>query len=192
MDTKTALYINTAKKTMAGVLASMKQAWGTQPDVQLHFEPCLVVRADFNIKGFAHKGRRTYVTLKHMTGYRRPEKVVASIAQELLDHRNTCGECGEKTPPVTARMAHAYRILGRDRGWGIENYNPKTGVALYRWYDGKRYVSMRSALTPPDAMERLLYPSRAKFIDKAIAHLEEEGIRARRSRAKKCAVKKAG
>lgn len=150
-------------KEMDKLKALMKKTWGQAPDVQATLEPCFMVRVDFNIKGFAHKGGKMYLSQKSMNGYRRPEKVVQAIAAEIASHRNTCGDCGEALPALWARTYHAERVLK-----GAEGNSHR----YYIWPGAGKSVEKDLPLIPADAVERMASPRRAQKIDRAIKKLK--------------------
>src|SRR3990167_3583686 len=78
------------------LLDLMEGEWGYRPDVTL--KPMLAVSAEFNIKGFRHKGRMVLM-------YKRsPRQAARVIADEISTHRNTCDDCGEGVASIYMRV----------------------------------------------------------------------------------------
>lgn len=78
---------------------------------KLTAEVAVHVMADYNLKGFAHKGNGTYVAASQATGRKKPELVAKKIVGELADHRQTCDRCGEGVAPIHSR------VTGQKWGW---------------------------------------------------------------------------
>ena len=97
------------EKELALFLDAIEGAWGFRPPVEVKVETKLRVSADFNIVGFAHKG--SGFDVRDSNAHRRTPKAVArAFAQEIIAHRNTCGECGTGTPTLRARIDYnSYR-----------------------------------------------------------------------------------
>lgn len=191
MSVNTKKYLRELRKEYAELTKLMKQTWGVAPDVGISLAP--VVVADFNIKGFAHEGRKFSLTPKNVQGYRTPRRVARAIAQEITSHRNTCNDCGERVPAIWQRVWHAKAALGL-QSWGSD-LNPDGSrkyvfydklpepVKVYPYKDNPSYYYYQRHTTeertmhliPADAVERKLHPQFAKLIDRAIAKLEGEG-----------------
>lgn len=131
-----------------------EQEWGFRPPIEVHVDPIMMVTADFNLKGFAHKGGRTYVTEKSAAGYRKPKNVARSIVGELAAHKNTCERCGDGGLTMWQRIA-AIQGMG----------------SPYSWYRDK---PLEAVLQLPDGVERACYPRRAarlvQMIDNHLAN----------------------
>src|SRR5262249_7049525 len=97
---------------LAEVLALMRREWGDAPDIDVTVEPCLAVRANFGLKGFTHRGGRTFVRQARAKALA-PAVLARRIAGEVALHGNTCGRCGTGTPTLYERL-HVHQ----DRGSG--------------------------------------------------------------------------
>jgi len=102
-------------------------------------EPVLNVGADFNLKGFAHKGKGFYVTPDNFRTTRTPAYVAKEIAAELVDHRQTCDRCGEGLPSIQCRAGGFY------------------------------YKKTDLIDTPADPVERMVRPRTSKRLDRRLA-----------------------
>ena len=122
-------------------MQAIEQAWGFRPDVTLLVEPCLKVKADFNIAGFAHKGRIAYVTDASAKGRRKPKNVAREVAREIVGHRGTCDECGTGPPSIFIRA----------RDWSM--------IPFY----AKKYGDRMHA--PPDAAEKRMFPGISRRLE---------------------------
>jgi hypothetical protein len=158
-------YSREVKEQVEQLLDVAEKTWGFRPPIELVVEPCLVVRADFNLNGFAHKGQKTYVTEKGAAGYRKATAVARRLVGEIVAHRDTCKECGENLIPLWARARGVSELL--------------TKGAVYCYYiqrlreDG-RHVTEKTAeevglLRPADAIERAVNPRTAARLDALIA-----------------------
>ena len=128
------------------LLDLMEREWGYRPDVIL--KPMLAVSAEFNIKGFEHKGRM--VLMRKRT----PKQVARVIADEISTHRNTCVDCGEGIAGIYVRV----RAAEDERSY----FRHHDRVKSYGRWD-----------VPADGVERELHPHYAKRLDKA---LKEQGV----------------
>ena len=126
------------------LLDAVEKGWGFRPPVTVNIESLVKVYADFNIVGFAHKGQSLLVTDKNI--HRRSPKAVANaIVQEIVTHRNTCDECGTHTPSIRCRIAR---------------------LSYPRFYTENQ---LSAALVPADDVERLVFPRKARELDRLIA-----------------------
>ena len=142
MDAKS--FRDSTDKELNVFLDAIEAEWGFRPPVEVVVETGIRISADFNIVGFAHKGRRFDV--RDSNAHRRtPRAVARAIAQEIVTHRNTCADCGTGTPPLWERLA-------------IKRY-----PARYRPYDGAAFSR------PPDAAERLIFPGQSREFEKLLA-----------------------
>lgn len=141
------VFHRSTEKELVVFLDAIEAAWGFRPPVEVKVETRIRVSAGFNIVGFAHKGKTFYVN--DSNGHRQTPKTVArAIAQELVGHRNTCGECGTGTAPIGTRI---YSLI-----------SPENSV-----YDRQTYGS--SLDLPPDNAERVVFPTLARKLDKLLA-----------------------
>jgi hypothetical protein len=133
------VYARRLRKALDHYLDVMERTWGFRPDIQPVVELCLIVKADFNIVGFAHKGSRSYVHAGNL-GRLTPEKVAQRIMGEIVFHRNTCGECGTGTVPLYER-AQTEECIERRLQWHSKIDECRAD------YD-----------VPPDAVEEAVFP----------------------------------
>src|SRR5438067_2180625 len=96
------------------IRALMKEEWGYAPDLTPVIETALVVRVNFNIKGFAHKGRALIINETNINKHRKPHLVARTISSEIVSHRNTCADCGDGI------AALHYRERGKSYHYGTE------------------------------------------------------------------------
>ena len=137
-------YQKATETRLSELLDVIEAGWGFRPPVSVNVETVLKVSADFDIVGFAHKGRSFLVHDKNV--HRRgPRAIANAIAQEIVSHRNTCNECGTGTMPIWRRLARLQ----------------------YPTYYSQENVA--EALTPADAVERVVFPRQAKALDRLIA-----------------------
>lgn len=108
-------------------------------DIVVWGEPVLNVGADFNLKGFPHAGKGCYVTLDNIDKTCRPARIAKSIAEELVDHRQTCDRCGEGLPSLQCRAGGFY------------------------------YKKTDKLDVPPDPVERLVRPRTSMRLDRRLA-----------------------
>jgi hypothetical protein len=166
------------ERSLAEILTLMRREWGDAPDIRVTVEPCLAVWADFGLKGFAHRGGRTFVRQARAEALA-PAVLARRIAGELALHRNTCGRCGTGTPTLYERLrAHQDRV-------SEDNYLRKRVPYLYA--DGK-YRPARAAErvlfdAPPDAVERHLFPRAAARLQKLLNAQAAEVERQRQEEA---------
>jgi len=142
-----AAYEQALRRNLDELLELMKKTWGFRPDLAVAVEPALIVRVHFNLKGFAHKGAKYYVSAAAARQHRRPARVARMIAGELSGHRNTCRECGEGIPAIWERLARS--------SW--RHYGDPAALDL-----------------PADPVERKVHPRLARRLDKRLeARLRE-------------------
>ncbi len=159
-------------------LALMKEHWGFRPDIRVHLTNDVVARADFNLKGFAHQGRRIQIKAEHAEGRHNPEKTARQIAQELVLHRNTCDRCGENIPPLWQRASSGDPAYGRN---------------LWIWFtDADGQMRSRPARPeelalfdlPPDPVERALMPGLARRLERRLKEKAEAALKQQEARAR--------
>jgi len=112
----------------------IEKHWGFRPQLDTHFDGMLYVHADFNLKGFAHKGAGVFVKPSNLARVT-PREICRRIVGELVQHRNTCKECGTNTIGLWERVYRQKRGAGRD------------ALALNPEYN-----------VPPDPVEQYLFP----------------------------------
>lgn len=193
----------------------MLQTWGVAPEVEFSVEPAMIVRANFNMKGFQHNGAKKYLDAKTMAGYRKPFLMAAEIMGEVVTHRNTCADCGEDIPSIAERYHHALCILDSPKAYK-GRFNSKNGTHLYRLVDranskmvvvqkraviknGKvvdqideereyiRYKEVYLPLILPDFVEIMLMPRMSKVIGRASLIAKKKGWEVREAAV--CQVK---
>lgn len=163
------------------LLALMRDTWGAAPNIIGRVDPCVMVSADFNMKGFAHKGGRQYVHAGNMHR-RTPQKTAQQIVAEVLFHRNTCKECGE--PGITLRerywllrdlldpTTYTYRERGCVKLYGTKNNPQRSAYNCKRGNAGVVYTIEKPGdkgceffIIPPDPVERRACPTLSRKVD---------------------------
>ena len=150
-------YLDEVKKELAPYLQLAQETWNETPAILLEEVPTIQVK--FNIKGFAHDGKR-FVN--------RPAKQVAKeIMEELTTHRKTCRDCGEGVLNLWRKLYYLKRITGYwnwyakedARSWKYEHgqYEKVDG----RWvHVGTISLTVEDLLIPPDEVEKKVNPGR--------------------------------
>lgn len=158
-----ASYKEALQKEMDQIKAVMQEAWGFTPQLEIEVETALVVRANFNLKGFAHTGRKIYVSQRTANGYRKPKAIARMIAGEVTAHRNTCAQCGENIPNIHTRVSTWCLKPG---SWAHNKYGDKLD-------------------TPADAVEKALHPCLAKKLERRLADKAEAERKQQEEEAKR-------
>jgi hypothetical protein len=162
----------------------MSEEWGEVPDVEVVAEPAVMVKAKFNMKGFAHKGG--FILVHDGNQHRRtPQKVAKMVMSELTAHRNTCVRCGLGVASIYQRIWHFRARLfdwHRSKPWTTftEHSEPrldengKQVTETVQMQDGSTWEQPKwdkvkqRADVEPDAVERYLEPARSRKLSKMI------------------------
>lgn len=162
------------------ILDLMHREWGYKPNLAVSVQPAVIVQVDFNMKGFAHKGRQIWVRQGNLHR-RSPRHVAIEICREISAHRNTCADCGEGIASLYTRASdHTdwYQGAGVPKGY-MRGYD----------YDKATKTSRRTLLrlnVLPDAVEKLLEPRRSKRAEKRIMALPPEERQTIKKKGSKC------
>ena len=167
------------------VLQLMEETWGYKPDIKVELELRPVVKADFNIAGFAHDARKQFINPQTRRG-QDGKYAAREYLSEITDHRNFCKECGEGIAQLYQRLW--YWQSGADPYY----YHPEPGqpkhtikTAQYpAGEDGRPNYRVPAEVVylrldvPPDAVELRLAPRQSLKTIKAMvryydAHPEE-------------------
>jgi hypothetical protein len=151
------------------ILDLMHREWGYKPNLAVSVQPAVIVQVDFNMKGFAHKGRQIWVRQGNLHR-RNPRRVAMEICREISQHRNTCADCGEGIASLYTRASY-----DPSHYWG----NSPVRKGYVRGYDYDKVTKkVRHPLLKlnvlPDAVEKLLEPRRSKLAEKRIMALPPE------------------
>ena len=86
------------------------EAWGQSPDLEPSVIPAMLVRCNFDLGDFPHKGKSLLV---HADNARRrtPAHAAREIMREVLTHRNFCNRCGVPVKHVRLRAFEAEKAL---------------------------------------------------------------------------------
>jgi hypothetical protein len=156
-------YRKEAQAELNRLLDVMGEAWGYRPAITLKTETCLVASADFHLKGFAHKGSRSYIRPQTANKRNKPKEIARRIVSELVAHRDTCKECGEGLVRLWLRVRTLEAILRPRHEGEVQWYRQKMTDAELEL----KYVR------PADAVERACFPRQAAKLDKLIAEWHE-------------------
>jgi hypothetical protein len=151
------------------IRALMLKEWGYAPELKPEIETALVVRVNFNIKGFTHKGRSLIINESNIQKHRKPHLAARIICSEIVAHRNTCADCGDGI----ASLYH--RAIGG--GYWSMDQNAPDGFMLGYDRDPETNEVKRPLLmlnVPPDAVEMLLAPVVSKRVQARIDGLPPE------------------
>lgn len=136
------------------IKALMLEEWGYAPELTPVIETALVVRVNFDIKGFAHKGRALIINETNIHKHRKPHLVARAICSEIVSHRNTCADCGDGI------AALHYRERGAGFNYGGDKPPPEGFMYGYdrdpETKEVKKPLLMLNIL--PDRVEQLLAP----------------------------------
>jgi hypothetical protein len=110
---------------------------------------CVIIKVEFNIKGFSHKGQRMYVNRRSYRTWRSPKHLAREIIAEISQHRNTCMDCGEGIANIHTRVQGGWHWDGQPAGF-VLGYDRSPRGRLVRIY--------LDTEVPPDSVEEKLHP----------------------------------
>lgn len=168
-------FLSLVEEEIAKIKQLMLETWGVSPDITLNVEPRLVIKADFNIKGFQHDGRNIHVKGPDMINPKKAKQAAQEIAREIVDHRNSCGECGEGIAEIGQRLYYVKAKTTNEPVWAEtaakrENIELPTGHTLSYDVGLREYITLNATLEP-DAVEMYLKPNTSKKLLKLLENL---------------------
>ena len=138
------------------LVAFCAQHWGDAPELEVTVTPALMVRCNFDLGDFPHKGRSFLIHAQNESR-RSPDKIATEIMAEVASHRNQCNRCGLGVPDMPYRAFAAKQFAEQLRN--NDNIDVLMHYAKYQ------------PLTPADEPERKLFPLKARKLDEHIDYL---------------------